>query len=436
MKLDSRVIVVVAALALAACGSVQSGGNDAAGHGGSGGANSGSGGQGRGGTGGGAGTSSGGGTGGALGGTAGARGGTGGALGGTGGANGGRGGVGGSAGSGGTGAAGASGSSGGAGRGGSAGQAAGGRGGSGGNAAGTGGGGAGGGSAGRGGTGGGSAGRGGTGGGAGGTGGRRSCQGDVDCQGFKCCGGFCVNAGNDILNCGTCGNTCAGDHPYCAGGTCQTNYPCTLVGAACNPGSTCCGGGCCTGTQICCTVTLGPTVTSCFEPVNGTCPTGCANCNCAAPTTPIATPAGSRPIADLKVGDLVYSIEHGSLAVVPIKVVHRQPVTGSHRIVELKLAHGATLRISPRHPTADGRDFGDLAPGDLVDGVRVIGARLVDYDQPFTYDILPDSDSGAYFASGTLIGSTLSHRFGELSMSAPFAAGSVRRASLAPRVQK
>ena len=48
--------------------------------------------------------------------------------------------------------------------------------------------------------------------------------------------------------------------------------------------------------------------------------------------------------ADLKVGDLVYSIDRGSLVVVPIKRVHRQPVTGSHRIVELKLAHGATLR--------------------------------------------------------------------------------------------
>jgi len=290
-----------------------------------------------------------------------------------------------------------------------------------------------GGSAGRGGTGGGSAGRGGAGGGTGGAGGRKSCQGDTECQGFKCCSGFCVNAGNDILNCGTCGNTCGGADPYCANGTCQPNWPCTLVGAACNPGSTCCGGNCCTGTQICCTVTLGPSVTGCYEPVNGTCPTGCANCNCAAPTTPIATPVGDRLIADLKVGDLVYSIDRGSLAVVPIKLVHRQPVTGSHRVVELKLAHGAMLRISPRHPTADGRHLADLAPGDLVDGVRVIGARLVDYDQPFTYDILPDSDSGTYFAGGTLIGSTLSNQPGDLSVSATPAGTSAQRASLLPR---
>jgi hypothetical protein len=130
------------------------------------------------------------------------------------------------------------------------------------------------------------------------------------------------------------------------------------------------------------------------------------------------------------VGDLVYSIDHGSLAVVPIRLVHRQPVIGGHRVVELTLAHGATLWISPRHPTADGRRFSDLAAGDAVDGVRVIGARLVDYDQPFTYDILPDSDTGAYFAAGVLIGSTLSDRFGDLGMSAAPRASSVRRASL------
>jgi hypothetical protein len=383
MKVVCRLLVLVAALGFGACGSVQSSGTDASGRGGSGGSNGGTGAQ--------AGNAGGG-----SGGTS--------AGGGTGGANGGRGGAGG--------AAGASGSTGGAGRGGSGGQAG---------ATGA---------AGSGGTGGGSAGRGGTGGGSGGIGGRKSCQGDADCQGFKCCSGFCVNSGNDILNCGTCGNTCGGAHPYCANGACQTNWPCTLVGTACNVGSTCCGASCCTGTQICCTVTLGPSVTACYEPVNGTCPTGCANCNCAAPTTPIATPVGDRPIADLKVGDLVYSIDRGSLAVVPIKLVHRQPVTGHHRIVELELAHGATLKISPRHPTADGRHFADLAPGDLLDGVRVIGARLVDYDQPFTYDILPDSDTGTYFAGGTLIGSTLSDRFAELSVSATSAGTSARRASL------
>jgi hypothetical protein len=150
---------------------------------------------------------------------------------------------------------------------------------------------------------------------------------------------------------------------------------------------------------------------------------------CAAPTTPIATPAGDRPISELRVGDLVYSIDHGRLVAVPIARVHREPVTSAHRMVELRLAHGATLVVSPGHPTADGRRFSDLAAGARLDGVAVLGARLVGYDQPFTYDILPASDTGAYFAGGVLIGSTLarSEGVGELS---PLAGVSERRASL------
>ena len=46
------------------------------------------------------------------------------------------------------------------------------------------------------------------------------------------------------------------------------------------------------------------------------------------------------------------------------------------------------------------------------------------------------SDSGTYFAGGTLIGSTLSDRFGELSMSATSPATSVRRASVLPRAER
>jgi hypothetical protein len=151
---------------------------------------------------------------------------------------------------------------------------------------------------------------------------------------------------------------------------------------------------------------MGVSVIGCFDPVGGTCPTGCAACTCAAPSTPIATPGGDRPIWEIKVGDLVYSIDRGRLAIVPVASVHRQPVTTAHRMVELRLPH-ATLLLSPGHPTADGRTFGALAAGDRLDGVPVLGARLSSYDQPFTYDILPASDTGTYLAGGVLVGSTL-----------------------------
>jgi len=165
---------------------------------------------------------------------------------------------------------------------------------------------------------------------------------------------------------------------------------------------------CCTTGQLCCTVDIGPGVTSCFDPVNGTCPQGCiGGCPCTAATTPIATPSGARPIAELRIGDLVYSVHRGALAVVPIKLVHRTPVAPTHQVVELRLAHGVVLHVTPNHPTADGRTFGDLVAGDRLDGVSVTAAHTVAYGQSFTYDILPDSDSGTYVAGGVLIGSAL-----------------------------
>ena len=42
-----------------------------------------------------------------------------------------------------------------------------------------------------------------------------------------------------------------------------------------------------------------------------------------------------------------------------------------------------------------------------LDGIRVVSAELVPYTHSHTYDILPASDTGAYYAGGVLIGSTL-----------------------------
>jgi hypothetical protein len=134
-----------------------------------------------------------------------------------------------------------------------------------------------------------------------------------------------------------------------------------------------------------------------------------AECVCAAPDTPIATPLGDRPIASLSSGDLVLSIDHGSLRAVPILETHRTPVT-NHRVIELSLLEGPTLRISAAHPTADGRSFGQLRAGDWVGGREIASAAVVPYPFDATYDILPDSDTGTYFAGGALIGSTLAAR--------------------------
>lgn len=393
MKMLFVSIAIVAAAFLSSCGSVNSTPDGGDGSGGGRGGGGGAGAAGRGGaaagTGGGAGTSGSAGTSGNAGTGGGERGGTGGTAGGA-------------AGGGGSGGA----AGGDAGRGGAAGGAAG-RGGTGG-------------------TGGGGAGRGGTGGGGGS---RVACQNDAECQLFKCCGGVCVNTNNDIANCGGCNRPCTGTNPFCDRGTCATP-PCT--GTTCGAGQFCCANQCCAAGQLCCHIEVGPSTIQCANPVNGSCPQGCiSGCPCTAPTTPVATPSGARPISDLRVGDLVYSMDRGALAVVPIKLVHRTSVSPAHEVVELRLAHGVVLHVTPNHPTADGRTFGDLTAGDRLDGVPVVSARVVSYGGSFTHDILPDSDSGTYVAGGVLIGSALAAPLGShftgVDMTRPG-----RRASLAP----
>ena len=103
----------------------------------------------------------------------------------------------------------------------------------------------------------------------------------------------------------------------------------------------------------------------------------------------------------------MYSVHHGQLKVVRILLTNRVRVTGSHHMVEVRLSTGTVLSISPSHPTADGRTFADLAAGDRLDDVALDSVRRVPYTEAYTYDILPDSDSGAYFAGGVLIGTTL-----------------------------
>jgi hypothetical protein len=129
---------------------------------------------------------------------------------------------------------------------------------------------------------------------------------------------------------------------------------------------------------------------------------------CAAPDTPIATPLGERPISELRIGDLVYSVEGAAVVVVPIRAVRKTPVTSAHTVSRVTLASGVVLQISAGHPTADGRTFGDLHAEEVLGGVRVESVvPRAPYAHPFTYDILPDSSSGTYFAGGALIGSTL-----------------------------
>jgi hypothetical protein len=127
---------------------------------------------------------------------------------------------------------------------------------------------------------------------------------------------------------------------------------------------------------------------------------------CASPDTPIATPQGERRIADVREGDLVYSVDHDAIRPVIVARAGRTPVF-NHSVIQVTTADGRRLEVSAGHPTADGRQFGDLRPAARLDGQLIDRVEVIPYRYAETYDILPASDTGTYFAAGMLIGSTL-----------------------------
>ena len=230
----------------------------------------------------------------------------------------------------------------------------------------------------------------------------------------------------------SCSGSCA------PGSTCTINPPPgsaapSIVCQCTSAGSWCCDGNCDSGTGDAgtdggagqagadsglpcpaeqCLADAGACVPATGPMGNGTCIAqngGCFGCRCASPDTPVLTPFGPRAISELRVGDLVYSIDRGELRSVPI-VATRRVIAHAHCVVRARLETGVVLEISPGHPTADGRSFGALKPGDRLDGVAIEQVELVGYGHSHTYDILPASDSETYVAGGVLIGSTLTSK--------------------------
>ena len=138
------------------------------------------------------------------------------------------------------------------------------------------------------------------------------------------------------------------------------------------------------------------------QPAFATCPI------CLAAQTVIDTPRGPVAVPDLHIGDLVWTVDaSGARVTAAILLTVRVPVPASHQMVDLTLDDGRHLLASPGHPTSDGRALGDLAAGDRLDGARITRAERVAYGQPATYDLLPASATGFYWANGILMGSTL-----------------------------
>ena len=132
---------------------------------------------------------------------------------------------------------------------------------------------------------------------------------------------------------------------------------------------------------------------------------------CLARGTRIATPSGEVAVEDLRVGDVVWTLDGaGRRVALPLIEIGSTPVPATHRVVELRLSDGRAVNVSPGHPTANGRKVGDLRHGDDYDGALVVSAELAPYAGGATFDVLPAGATGVYWANGVLLGSTIPHQ--------------------------
>ncbi|MFZ0545287.1 MAG: Hint domain-containing protein [Candidatus Promineifilaceae bacterium] len=129
---------------------------------------------------------------------------------------------------------------------------------------------------------------------------------------------------------------------------------------------------------------------------------------CLAADTLISTPSGPVPVQSLRVGMVVWTVNKaGQRVAQPLIGVGQTATPAGHQVVHLRLDDGRELWVSAGHPLVDGRIVGQLQPGDLLDGAVVLSAERVAYRGAATYDLLPDGETGFYWANGILMGSTM-----------------------------
>ena len=129
---------------------------------------------------------------------------------------------------------------------------------------------------------------------------------------------------------------------------------------------------------------------------------------CLSANSVIRTPTGDVNVKDIKDGMTVWSTNSNGI-IIKSKVIkiNNVFVGDTHKVIDLQLDDGRELFVSPNHPTYDGRAIAGLKVGETYDGSTVKSIELVQYKYQFTYDILPDSQTGNYWANGILVGSTL-----------------------------
>ena len=129
---------------------------------------------------------------------------------------------------------------------------------------------------------------------------------------------------------------------------------------------------------------------------------------CLARGTRIDTPDGPVAVEALRIGDPIWTMDaDGRRVPGTVIALGSTAAPANHRVIHLTLADGRSVTASPGHPLADGRELGTLMVGDVIDGSRIVALESLPYGGGETFDLVASGATGAYYADGIALGSTL-----------------------------
>lgn len=133
------------------------------------------------------------------------------------------------------------------------------------------------------------------------------------------------------------------------------------------------------------------------------------NCKCLPEFAKVSCPRGEVNINELNTGDTVWTKnKDGKKIAMPVLIANKVAVSDAHLMVHIDLADGRNIQVTAGHPSSvNDKIMGDFEIGDYCDGSIIVNKYEMIYSEKFTYDILPEGETGFYWINGILLGSTL-----------------------------